>query len=94
MERPPLPDEKLTENAQHLIEEAVILAGNQPPDARHLLRAILRHQRPLAEQLLPHLDLNALDQALERELENPHSHIAIPYEGIIDLAIRIAEREG
>ncbi|MDW8106352.1 MAG: ATP-dependent Clp protease ATP-binding subunit [Armatimonadota bacterium] len=93
IEQVALPEERLTDEARRLIEEAAVLASSQSPDARHLLRVILRTQRAVAEQLLPHVDLNALDQALERELENPHSHIAIPYEGVIELAMRIAERE-
>ncbi|GIV07911.1 MAG: hypothetical protein KatS3mg019_1047 [Fimbriimonadales bacterium] len=93
MERQLLPDDKLTEAAQHLVEEAVLLANGQPPDARHLLLAILHAHAPIVEQLLPQVNLNMLRQAVESELHNPQSRIALPYEGIIELAMRIAERE-
>jgi ATP-dependent Clp protease ATP-binding subunit ClpC len=93
MERQLLPDDKLTEAAQHLVEEAVVLAGGATPDARHLLLAVLRTESSVAASLLPQIDLDALAQALENELKNPHSRIAIPYESIVELAMRIAERE-
>lgn len=93
MERQLLPDDKLTEAAQHLVEEAVVLAGGKPPDARHLLLALLRTHAPNVKQLLPQVDLNTLEQAVESELQNPQSRIALPYEGVIELAMRIAERE-
>jgi ATP-dependent Clp protease ATP-binding subunit ClpA len=93
MERQLLPDDKLTEAAQHLVEEAVVLAGGAPPDARHLLLAVLRTESSVAASVLPQIDLDALAQALETELKNPHSRIAIPYESIVELAMRIAERD-
>lgn len=93
MERQLLPDDKLTEAAQHLVEEAVVLAGGAPPDARHLLLAVLRTESSIAASVLPQIDLDALAQALETELKNPHSRIAIPYESIVELAMRIAERD-
>ncbi|MCS6918388.1 MAG: hypothetical protein NZM28_01305, partial [Fimbriimonadales bacterium] len=93
MERQLLPDDKLTEAAQHLVEEAVVLAGGKPPDARHLLLALLRAHAPIVSQLLPQVDLNAFEEAVQNELRNPQSRIALPYEGIIELAMRIAERE-
>ncbi len=93
MERQLLPDDKLTEAAQHLVEEAVVLAGGKPPDARHLLLALLRTHAPVVKQLLPQVDINKLEQAVEKELQTPHSRVALPYEGIIELAMRIAERE-
>ncbi|MCS7301371.1 MAG: AAA family ATPase, partial [Fimbriimonadales bacterium] len=94
MERELLPDDKLTEAAQQVIDEAVILAGGKTPDARHLLLVLLKTDRPLVAETLPHLDLDQLEAALLKELANPNSPIAVPYEPIIELAIRIAEREG
>ncbi|MDM7461684.1 MAG: AAA family ATPase [bacterium] len=93
MERDLLPDDKLTESAQHLVEEAVVLAGGNTPDARHLLLALVRAHTETVHQLLPQINAEMLEQVLEKELENPQSRIALPYEGIIDLALRIAERE-
>lgn len=93
MERYLLPDEKLTDAAQHLVEEAVILAGGSTPDARHLLLALVRAYTETVHQLLPQINAEMLEQVLENELNNPQSRIAVPYEGIIDLALRIAERE-
>ncbi|MCX7993783.1 MAG: AAA family ATPase [Fimbriimonadales bacterium] len=88
-----MPDDKLTEAAQHLVEEAVVLAEGKPPDARHLLLALVRTATPLVRTTFPNLNIKALEQAVEEELKNPQSKLAIPYEGIIDLAMRIAERE-
>ncbi|MCS7207999.1 MAG: AAA family ATPase, partial [Fimbriimonadales bacterium] len=93
MERILLPDDKLTEAAQHLVEEAVVLAGGKTPDARHLLLTLLRTAAPTAAAMLPNINLEALEQILEKEIEDPRSRIAIPYEAIIELAMRIAERE-
>ncbi len=93
MERYLLPDDKLTDAAQHLVEEAVILAGGSTPDARHLLLALVRVYTETVHQLLPQINAEMLEQVLENELNNPQSRIAVPYEGIIDLALRIAERE-
>ena len=93
MERQLLPDDHLTEAVHHLVEEAVLLAGGHAPDARHLLLAILKTHAPTVQQLLPNINLDALTEAVQHELENPSSQIAIPYEAIIELAIRIAERE-
>ncbi len=93
MERQFLPDDKLTEAAQHLVEEAVVLAGGNPPDARHLLLALMRTAAPLMRATFPNLNLDALEKAIEEELKNPESKLALPYEGVIDLAMRIAERE-
>lgn len=93
MERPFLPEDRLTESAKHLVEEAVVLAGNRPPDARHLLLALIHTATPLIRSVLPNTNLDALEQTVEEELQNPNSKLAIPYEGIIDLAMRIAERE-
>jgi hypothetical protein len=53
MERQLLPDDHLTEAVHHLVEEAVLLAGGHTPDARHLLRAILKTHAPTVQQLLP-----------------------------------------
>ncbi len=93
MERQLLPDDKLTEAAQHLVEEAVVLAGGNPPDARHLLLALTRTAAPLMRATFPNLNLDALQEAITEELKNPQSKLALPYEGVIDLAMRIAERE-
>ncbi|MCS6924200.1 MAG: hypothetical protein NZM10_07485, partial [Fimbriimonadales bacterium] len=94
MERQFLPDDKLTEAAQHLVEEAVVLAEGKPPDARHLLLVLLKTDRSLVAETLPQVDLDQLEAAILKELPNPKSPIAVPYEPIIELAIRIAEREG
>ncbi|MFN4032177.1 MAG: AAA family ATPase [Fimbriimonadales bacterium] len=93
MERDILPDNKLTDAAQHLVEEAVVLAGGNPPDARHLLLALVRAYTETVHQLLPQINAEMLEQVLENELNNPQSRIAVPYEGVVDLALRIAERE-
>jgi ATP-dependent Clp protease ATP-binding subunit ClpA len=93
MERQLLPDDHLTEAVHHLVEEAVVLAGGHAPDARHLLMVILKEHAAVVQQLLPNVDLDALGEALQRELQNPQSHIAIPYEAIIELAFRVAEKE-
>jgi ATP-dependent Clp protease ATP-binding subunit ClpC len=93
MERQLLPDDHLTEAVHHLVEEAVVLAGGHTPDARHLLMVILKEHAAVVQQLLPNVDLDALGEALQRELQNPQSHIAIPYEAIIELAFRVAEKE-
>jgi len=93
MERQLLPDDHLTEAVHHLVEEAVLLAGGHAPDARHLLLAILKTHAPIVQQLLPKIDLDALTEAVQRELQNSNSSIAVPYESVIELAIRIAERE-
>jgi len=93
MERHELPDEHLTEVVHHLVEEAVILAGGRTPDARHLLITILKNHAATVRQLLPNIDIDALTEVVQRELENSNSRIAIPYEAIIELAMRIAERE-
>ncbi|MCS7190231.1 MAG: ATP-dependent Clp protease ATP-binding subunit, partial [Fimbriimonadales bacterium] len=93
MERALLPDDKLTEEAQQLAERAVDLAGGKPPDARHLLLALLKAFPQIVSELLPQIDLSRLEQILQGELQNPNSPIAIPYEAVIELALRIAERE-
>ncbi|MCS6923295.1 MAG: ATP-dependent Clp protease ATP-binding subunit [Fimbriimonadales bacterium] len=93
MERALLPDDKLTEEAQQLAEQAVDLAGGKPPDARHLLLALLKAFPQIVSELLPQIDLSRLEQILQGELQNPNSPIAIPYEAVIELALRIAERE-
>jgi ATP-dependent Clp protease ATP-binding subunit ClpC len=93
MERQLLPDEHLTEAVHHIVEQAVVLAAGRAPDARHLLLAILQHHAAKVQQLLPTIDLDAFTEAVQKELHNPSSPIAIPYESIIELAIRIAERE-
>ncbi|MFN7016932.1 MAG: AAA family ATPase [Fimbriimonadales bacterium] len=93
MERYLRPDEKLTDAAQHLVEEAVVLAGGKPPDARHLLLAIIHIAEPLFRATFPNLDPVALRKAIEEETKNSESKFAIPYEAIIEFAVRIAERE-
>lgn len=93
MERQLLPDDQLTEAVHHLVEEAVLLAGGHTPDARHLLLALLKAHAAMVQQTLPSVDINALNETVQNELGNPHSRIAIPYEAIIDLALRLAKQE-
>lgn len=93
MERQLLPDDHLTEAVHHLVEEAVLLAGGHAPDARHLLLAILKAHASAVQQQIPNVDIDALTEAVQKELNNPQSHIAVPYEAIIDLALRIAKQE-
>ncbi len=93
MERYLRPDEKLTDAAQHLVEEAVVLAGGKPPDARHLLLAIIHIAESLFRATFPNSDPVALRKAIEEETKNSESKFAIPYEAIIEFAMRIAERE-
>lgn len=93
MERQLLPDDHLTEAVKHLVEEAVVLAGGHTPDARHLLLALLKAYVSVVQQLLPNVDIDTLTEAVQKELNNPQSHIAVPYEAIIDLALRIAKQE-
>ncbi|MEJ5384580.1 MAG: AAA family ATPase [Fimbriimonadales bacterium] len=93
MERQLLPDDHLSETVHHLVEEAVVLAGGHAPDARHLLLAILKSHAAIVQQLLPAIDIDVLAAAVQKELLNANSPIAIPYEAVIDLAMRIAARE-
>lgn len=87
-------EDRLTEAAQNLVEQAVILAGGRPPDARHLLLALIRTATPLVRSAFPNTNLDALVQMVEEEFNNPDSNLAIPYEDIMELAMQIAEREG
>ncbi|GIV06750.1 MAG: chaperone protein ClpB [Fimbriimonadales bacterium] len=93
MEHPFLPEDKLTEKAQQLVEQAVILAGGNPPDARHLLLALIRSAKPLVLSAFPSQNIEALEEAIAAELDNPASPFAISYESVIELAMRIAKRE-
>lgn len=93
MERQLLPDDHLSETVHHLVEEAATLANGHVPDARHLLLAILKSHAAIVQQLLPAIDIDAFAVVVQKELLNANSPIAIPYEAVIDLAIRIAARE-
>jgi ATP-dependent Clp protease ATP-binding subunit ClpC len=93
MEHKPLPEDRLTDAAQQLIEQAVILAGNRPPDARHLLLALIRFAEPLVRSAFPNQNIKALEEAIAAELDSPDSQLAISYESVIELAMRIAKRE-
>lgn len=93
MEHQFLPEDNLTEKAQQLVEQAVILAGCNPPDARHLLLALIRLAKPLVRSAFPNKNIEALEEVITAELDNPDSKLAISYESIIELAMRIAKRE-
>ncbi len=65
-----------------------------PPDARHLLLALLLHHARMLHQLAPDLDLKQLQLALQGELEAGDESFAVPLEQVMQVAVEQARHEG
>ncbi len=85
---------RISAPAMRLLHHAQVLAQSIRADARHLLLALIQHHRNTLHQLAPELDIDALQQALQQELNGGDESFAFTLDQVVQLAAEQAVREG